>query len=277
MLKIPRFRCCAPRFIAVSLQPRNGIDHDKEQQTSDCQGKNQEESQRCGASFFADNSKRCSFFNHKAMQVKKDYTREHIAEIAKQVFLKDGYAKASMRDIAKGAGIGVSNIYNYFKSKDELFRHIVRPLITELKQMMHEHHNVNDQDQFVCYALGESDDMLADHVQSYLRLINNHRDELKLLLYQSQGSSLENYIDEYTEECTHLVLEFMDEFKRKYPGFSGIRTPFTYHVHMVWMFGFISEVIKHELSAHEIKRAIEDYIQFEFTGWRALINKNSHF
>ena len=146
-----------------------------------------------------------------------------------------------------------------------------------MKQMMHEHHNVNDQDQFVCYALGESDDMLADHVQSYLRLINNHRDELKLLLYQSQGSSLENYIDEYTEECTHLVLEFMDEFKRKYPGFSGIRTPFTYHVHMVWMFGFISEVIKHELSAHEIKRAIEDYIQFEFTGWRALINKNSHF
>ena len=70
-------------------------------------------------------------FNHQAMQVKKDYTREHIAEIAKQVFLKDGYAKASMRDIAKGAGIGVSNIYNYFKSKDELFRHIVRPLITE--------------------------------------------------------------------------------------------------------------------------------------------------
>ena len=30
----------------------------------------------------------------------------------------NGYAKTSMRDIAAGAGIGVSNIYNYFKSKD---------------------------------------------------------------------------------------------------------------------------------------------------------------
>ena len=203
---------------------------------------------------------------------KKDYTREQIVEIAKRVFLKKGYAKTSMRDIAKGADIGVSNIYNYFKSKDELFRYIVRPLTTELEQMMHEHHNVNDQDQFVRYALGESDDMLADNVKEYMRLINNHRGELKLLLYQSQGSSLENYIDDYTEECTHLVLEFMDEFKRKYPGSCGIHTPFTYHIHMVWMFGFISEVIKHNLSADEIKRAIEDYIQFEFTGWRALMN-----
>ena len=50
------------------------------------------------------------------MQIKKDYTREQIVEIAKRVFLKKGYAKTSMRDIANGAGIGVSNIYNYFNS-----------------------------------------------------------------------------------------------------------------------------------------------------------------
>ena len=131
------------------------------------------------------------------MQIKKDYTREQIVEIAKRVFLKKSYAKTSMRDIAKGADIGVSNIYNYFKSKDELFCHIVAPLTYKLGQMMHDHHNVNDQDRFVRYARGESDDMLADNVKEYMLLINNHRDELKLLLYQSQGSSLENYIDKY--------------------------------------------------------------------------------
>jgi AcrR family transcriptional regulator len=194
------------------------------------------------------------------MQIKKNYTRKQIVEIAKRVFLKNGYAKTSMRDIAAGAGIGVSNIYNYFKSKDELFRHIVKPLIVELERMMHEHHNVDNQDSFVRYASGEGDDMLADHVKEYMRLINNHRDELKMLLYQAQGSSLENYIDEYTEECTRLVLEFMNEFKRKFPDYGVIHTPFTYHIHMVWMFSFISEVIKHNLPADEIKHAIEDYI-----------------
>jgi AcrR family transcriptional regulator len=36
-----------------------------------------------------------------------------------------------MRDIAKGASIGLSNIYNYFNSKDEIFRHIVAPLMAK--------------------------------------------------------------------------------------------------------------------------------------------------
>lgn len=207
------------------------------------------------------------------MQIRKDYTRDQIVEVAKQVFLDKGYAKTSMRDIAAGVGIGVSNIYNYFKGKDELFRHIVAPLLAELERMMHEHHDVNDQEQFIRYARGD-DDMLADHVLAYMKLINNHRDELKLLLYQAQGSSLESYIDQYTEDCTQQVLVFMNEVKRKYPQFSVIHTPFTYHIHMVWMFGFISEVIKHQLTSDEIKAAIEDYIAFEFTGWRALMNRN---
>ena len=129
------------------------------------------------------------------MQKKKDYTHEQIVEIAKREFLKNGYAKTSMRDIAKGAGIGVSNIYNYFKSKDELFRHIVMPLLHQMETMMREHHNVKNQEAFLIYATGECNEMIADHVQEYMRLINNHRDELKLLLYQSQGSSLENHID----------------------------------------------------------------------------------
>ena len=206
------------------------------------------------------------------MQIKKDYTREHILGVSKQVFLRDGYAKTSMRDIAKGVGIGVSNIYNYFKSKDELFRHIVGPLIQELERMMHEHHNVDNQEAFLRYASGECNELIANNVQEYMCLINNHRDELKLLLYQSQGSSLENYIDQYTEECSNMVLEFMNELGCQYPNFSTIHTPFTYHIHMVWMFNFISEVIKHNLSAQETKKAIEDYILFEFAGWRALMN-----
>ena len=41
------------------------------------------------------------------MQIKKDYTREQIVEVAKRVFLKRGFAKTSMRDIAAGAGVGV--------------------------------------------------------------------------------------------------------------------------------------------------------------------------
>ena len=64
----------------------------------------------------------------------------------------------------------------------------------------------------------------------------------------------------------------MDNFKQKYPDYSTVNTTFTYHVHTVWMFSFMSEVIKHKLSAKEIEKAINDYILFEYTGWRALMN-----
>ena len=208
------------------------------------------------------------------MQMKKEYKCEVIVKAAKLVFLKKGYTKTSMRDISKGCGIGLSNIYNYFKSKDELFRHIVAPLIAELEQMMNEHHNMNDQKEFLRYAHGESDEMVREHTQEYLRLINNYRDELILIMYKAQGSSLETFIDDYTERCTHQVLKFMDEVKRNFPEMRVIHTPFTYHVHTVWMFSFISEVIKHQLKPQEIRDAIEDYIQFEFAGWRALMNKH---
>ena len=209
------------------------------------------------------------------MQIKKEYTCEQIVEVAKKVFLKNGYAKTSMRDIAKGTGIGVSNIYNYFKSKDELFRHIVMPLIKEYEKIMYEHHNVNSSEQFFKYINGENDNMITEHVQTYMRLFNKYRDEFELILYKAQGSSLETFIDEYSEVCTRQVLIFMDNFKKMNPEFSDPHSTFTYHIHMVWMFNFISEIIKHKLNPQDIKSVIEDYIQFEFTGWKALMNQKN--
>ena len=205
------------------------------------------------------------------MQIKKDYTREEIVVAAKREFLKNGFAKASMREIAKHSGIGLSNIYNYFKSKDEIFRCIVAPLIMKMKEMLLEHHSVKYHEEFLKYANGESDGMMTEHVQKYMELISHYRDELELILFKAQGASLENFIDDYTDMCTKQVLTFMDSFSKKYPSYSTVKSTFTYHVHTVWMFSFMSEIVKHKLSPKEIENVIEDYILFEYEGWRRLL------
>ncbi len=207
------------------------------------------------------------------MQIKKENVHDQIAIAAKGVFLRKGFMKTSMHDIASGADVCVSNIYNYYRSKDELFRYIVMPLIAEMEGMLREHHNTRYHDQFQKYADGGSDEMMMEHMQAYIRLIGNHQDEMKLLLYKAQGSSLENFIDEYTEECTRQVVVFMEDYKRKHPQTGMVRTPFTYHVHTVWMFSFMLEVIKHQLTPAEIENAVEDYVHFEFIGWREIMNK----
>ena len=207
------------------------------------------------------------------MQVRKEYTHEQIVNVARMLFLRDGFNKTSMRDIANGAGIGVSNLYNYFESKDELFRHILTPLIKEMDSMIRDHHDANKLKEFVRYVKGESDEMMKEHVRSYMRLIRNMHDELELILYKAQGSSLENYIDDYTDKCTRQIVTFMDEFKAQYPDYGISCQEFTYHIHTVWMFNFISEVIKHKLNTKEIEKAVEDYIYFEYHGWRKLMNQ----
>ena len=74
------------------------------------------------------------------MQVLKEDIRGRILTIARQQFEKKGYSKTSMREIAELSSVGVGNIYNYFTSKDELFREVVRPVLCALEAMLQEHH-----------------------------------------------------------------------------------------------------------------------------------------
>ena len=47
--------------------------------------------------------------------------KDLIIEAAAQIFAQKGYARASVADIALKAGIGKGTIYEYFKSKEDLF------------------------------------------------------------------------------------------------------------------------------------------------------------
>lgn len=60
------------------------------------------------------------------------YKREWIVEAARTVFARDGIGRASMREIAKGAGYTVGVIYNYFRSKEELYAEVLSGSLTAL-------------------------------------------------------------------------------------------------------------------------------------------------
>jgi AcrR family transcriptional regulator len=51
----------------------------------------------------------------------RDQRRELILDVAQEVFLEEGFANASMSMIAARLGGSKGTLYNYFKSKDELF------------------------------------------------------------------------------------------------------------------------------------------------------------
>lgn len=51
----------------------------------------------------------------------RDARREAILDVAREVFLEEGYANASMSTIAARLGGSKGTLYNYFKSKEDLF------------------------------------------------------------------------------------------------------------------------------------------------------------
>src|SRR5436853_1515154 len=51
-----------------------------------------------------------------------DARREAILDVAQEVFLEEGFAAASMSTIAARLGGSKGTLYNYFRSKDDLFK-----------------------------------------------------------------------------------------------------------------------------------------------------------
>jgi AcrR family transcriptional regulator len=62
----------------------------------------------------------------------KKLRTQSILEAAKKIFFAKGYAKATMDEIALQAEISKPTIYQYFKSKDDLFFSLMLPVVDEI-------------------------------------------------------------------------------------------------------------------------------------------------
>lgn len=65
------------------------------------------------------------------MQVLKKEVQENIISIATKLFYINGFEDTSMRQLAGELGMSVSNLYKYFKSKEDLFSEIVKGYHTQ--------------------------------------------------------------------------------------------------------------------------------------------------
>ena len=64
--------------------------------------------------------------------VNHDERKREIVNSALNVFSRQGYHSASFGDIASASGLSHTNVYNYFKNKDEIFHYAVEELLDTL-------------------------------------------------------------------------------------------------------------------------------------------------
>lgn len=200
------------------------------------------------------------------MQRLKDDIRQKILASARQEFAKQGFAKASMRNIAAQAGVGVGNLYNYFPSKDDLFCTILSPVVSAFYTMFNRHHG-----EYVDALDMISEEYLINAVTEYMNLIKGNRTLMRMLFFQSQGSSLEHFKREFTDKTTELVKIWFENNKAKHPQMNIEVSDFMIHLHTVCMFTMLEEMLMHRIPECQIHKIVEEYIKIEINGWRHIM------
>ena len=206
------------------------------------------------------------------MQISKEHIRKNILQTAQSLFYTKGYAKVPMREIASKSHVSLSNIYNYYDSKEKIFQEIVQPAIDDFNRILDEHHGRSGTDIMEMF----SDDYLQNLIKEYLSL-NKHRDRLFLLLFRAQGTSLEKFKDDFSDRSTAEVKRYFIRMKQKYPQINIDISDFTIHLHTVWMFTMLEELVMHRKEPQEIEKIVTEYMIFSTTGWKELIRRVRSF
>jgi len=123
------------------------------------------------------------------MQVLKDEVKAEIDQAAVHIFMEKGYRRASMKEIALNAGTSVSNIYNYYPNKMELFSTLVEPMIGRIHRLLGTLMNEEEGRSFTEEAFrGEFEQTLVRLISEFLGI--GHR-ALLLLFDRSEGTPYE--------------------------------------------------------------------------------------
>lgn len=199
------------------------------------------------------------------MRVLQEHKYDAILTAARAEFIAKGFKDASMRDIARKADVGLSNIYNYFGSKDELFTIVVKPAKEELFTFITRNHQEESIDVDRSTTFGHHD----ESIDYYIGLVENYKEELRLLLYRSEGSSLGDFRNMLTDHITQVSYTYMALEKKHFPESRDI-SPFFIHTLASWMVSVLGEIVTHDLSPQKIREFFLEYFRFEFAGWREL-------
>lgn len=193
------------------------------------------------------------------MQVLKEDVFDSILSSAKELFLTNGYDKTSIEKIAKKAGISKSNLYNYFKSKDDIFCKLTDSAAIGFQKMIEKFCS----DQF-SPLFGEQgfENMLTDEIYN---LIHSHKDGLILLMNYSTGTKYENLKYVLTEQISN-------KFVRKFSNGSYCNDILFKIVTENLFQGIISLAIQVD-TEEQLRLALYNFIRYHSLGFVALISQ----
>lgn len=112
--------------------------------------------------------------------------RDKLIAAARAEFLRCGYQKASLRTMARAAGVSTGSVYFFFGSKEELFHAVVDRVAEMLRRLM------------IDGARGEYDGTLSgeDNDRAFIECLHAHPEEALILLEKAADSPMAGFREE---------------------------------------------------------------------------------
>jgi len=194
------------------------------------------------------------------MQVLKEEMRKRIYDAAIKEFSEKGFTQASMREIAKDAGMTVGNLYRYFKDKEALFYSVISPAYESLMKL------VGESIELVKHRFDTSFfEFLSEQI---LKICKEHKIELLILFEGSTGTRYERA----KEEIVLVVEGFLKENllqKLKEKSFE-IEDSYLLRVISAGFVEGMTMIAKKYDSNEKLKKVAEQFIAFYF---RDMLNR----
>ena len=196
------------------------------------------------------------------MQFQKNDIRENILSAAREEFLKNGFEKASIRNITAAAKTSKSNVYNYFQDKDALFAAVVEPTTAGIKSSLGKLRSGNPDRTAQTYTI-EAQKEVIEKIMSF---VFAHKDDLKLLLFRSSGSTQSGFKEGVTKGLAEVLSDWVSHAAPE-------KEISEYFIQMVAGFyvNAIEQMLAKDVTAGQAAGHLNEFLQFVYGGWKAVL------
>lgn len=199
---------------------------------------------------------------------KGEATKQSLLELAKAEFLEKGYSEASVRSIAKAAGLTTGALFRYFPDKESVFAALVDPVAKEMLSMYRQ-----GNEKGVDYLNeGHPQDMwdISDEVIiGMIDYIFANKDAFSLLINCSAGSAYEHFVDELIACEEQQSMAYLRAMKAK--GFPCAEvSEQDIHVLLSAQYYAFFEIVRHNTPKAEALKRVRLIADFFRPGWEKI-------
>lgn len=182
---------------------------------------------------------------------------DRIRETALEVFFEKGYANATMREIARRAGMTIGNIYYYYRNKEELHDALLSPALEELNRLI----EIGQAKILQQHSLEGG--LLAENYTRAAAMFRKYRNNLLILFRRNTGTKYEGIRERFIFRMAELISNVAQEYAREAQGRVGKDGTYFLLLGNFWVESFLT-IVEYVNEENKAAQALQDSVEVIF-------------